>query len=336
MRFLASFPHASWDWYHYRARKVIEGVIEGSNEVFKGESKGKVVLFESKDNIKDTEVLEIINTPQCYGLEYVAGEGLYVTMGQSCAEDCDISKEKVIRINESGHKDLEISLPVFSHLHSVKRTNNGLLITSSGIDAIFEIGLDGSIIWDWWAVEQGYNILKNGEERVIERDVDHRTRSYPTMFQTTHVNQAIEDPHLEDKILAILYHQNSIIRIDKKTKRHEVVMEGLKRPHHLCGREEGYMFTNTRESKVILTDIDFSSMEKFGGRLSEYILSNWVQDTVFTPRGTYLLSDEGNFRFIETDGIKRHNVFEYGKPDRMFEILIVPDDYRIGYNGDPL
>lgn len=329
MRFLASFPHTSWDWYHYRARKVFEGVIEGSNEVFGGESNGKIALFETKNEISDLVLIEEIISPQAYGMDYVKGEGLYFTTGQSCSTDGKVGDEKIVRINEEGYRDLEITSKLFSHLHSIRRTDRGLLVASTGLDAIIEVDLEGNSVWEWWAVDHGYDTLQNGKKRIIDKKVDHRLISYPTMYQTTHVSQAIEDPFYKDSVLAILYHQNSIIRIKKEELKHEVLIDGLKRPHHVIGYKDGYMFTNTRERYVVICDKDFRVVRKFGNRLGGYLLSNWVQDAIPTNRDTFLVADEGNFRFLETDGTKTHSVFEYEKPNRVFEVMQVPDDYRI-------
>jgi hypothetical protein len=329
MRFLVSFPHTSWDWYHYRERKVFEGVIEGSNEVFSGESGGKIVLFESQKNISDVVALQEIKAPQVYGMDYVIGEGLYYTTGQSCSRDGEMGNEKIVRINEDGYKDLEINNRLFSHLHSIRRTKDGLLVASTGLDAIFEVDLDGKIKWEWWAIDHGYDTLKNGEKRKLDKSEDHRLKSYPTMFQTTHLSQAIVDPYDDKKIISVLYHQNSIISISKESLDHKTLLNGLQRPHHVLGHMGGYMFTNTRERKIVFCNNNFDIQQKFGDRLGGYLLSNWIQDALPTDRGTYIVADEGNFRFLETDGFKNHYVFEYGKPDRMFEMLIVPNSYQI-------
>ena len=330
MRFLVSFPYTSWDWYNYRARQNEEiRLTGGSDEVFTGKAGGKIVLYESKKTIDDSRIISLIEPQQPYGMDYVENEGLYFTCGQSCSKDGEPNKEKIMRINPHGEVDLEISSPLFSHLHSIKRTENGLLVVSTGVDAIFEIDLDGNLLWDWWAVDHGYDTLKSGKKRKLDKNADHRTQNYPILSQTTHVSQALEDPHNDDKILATLYHQNSIIRIDKNTSEHEVMIDGLKIPHHIRPLEEGYMFTNTRESMTVICDKDFKIKKKFGQKLGSYQLSNWVQDTIKTTRGTYLIGDEGNFRLIETDSKNEHSSYEYGKPHRMFELYLVPDNFNL-------
>jgi hypothetical protein len=213
----------------------------------------------------------------------------------------------------------------------VQRTERGLLIASSGIDAVVEIDLDGKLVWSWWATDHGYDRLKSGERRRLEKDVDHRRRCYPSHEQTTHVNSAIVDPHDPTKVLAVLFYQGSIVRIDRESGKHEVVASGLNGPHHVRAIAGGYLVSDTRAGVVRLYDRAFRPVsESFGSNRRVLGLIRWTQDALPTPFGTLLIADGNRFRILEVDDRGREAAFGFGMPRRIFQLQAVPDTFSLG------
>ena len=62
-----------------------------------------------------------------------------------------------------------VSLPVFNVLHSLSRTQRGYLVASSGVDVLAEFDEQGQLLWDWWAVEHGFELTPTGEPRVLDK-----------------------------------------------------------------------------------------------------------------------------------------------------------------------
>jgi hypothetical protein len=145
-------------------------------------------------------------------------------------------------------------------MRSLRRTKNGILVTSSGIDAILEVNLDGEIIWDWFGTEQGYSTRYGGGERTIDRDFDHRTLCYSGKLQTTHLNSAIVDPYDESKILTILFYQGKVARIDRETLQLEHVINNLNGAHHIRPHSKGYMLSNSRKGGLGIWVLNLRSL----------------------------------------------------------------------------
>ncbi len=320
--------------FEYRKRKIKEGIVDGSNEVFSCDVGGNIILYESESQVSDAKILGSIRTAQPYGLIYVKQEGLYFTNGQTCSSDGERSSEQITRMNLDGRVDLELASPFFSNLHCLDRTEKGLLFTSTGLDAIFEIDFTGEIFWECWEVNHVYDTLKSGKKRNLNKSQDHRAKCYPTLAQTVHLTQAIIDPHNNERILALLYHQGEIIEIDRTTSETRVLLSGLRKPHHVRKTLNGYLLTNTANSEILLLDRDFKTVQSIGRKLGRYELSNWVQDAAMTERGTYLVGDEGNFRLIEVNqDLSSTDAFYYGEPSRMFHIHLLPESFEVKLNG---
>src|SRR5690242_21137567 len=77
VRFLVSYPQTTWECHHYRMKSLAEGRLYGSNQVQDLNPGGRIDLYETQDQIGDLEKLGELITEQPYGIEYVAGEGLY-------------------------------------------------------------------------------------------------------------------------------------------------------------------------------------------------------------------------------------------------------------------
>ncbi|GAW85543.1 conserved hypothetical protein [Bathymodiolus platifrons methanotrophic gill symbiont] len=325
MRFLISYPQTNWDYAKFRLNRIIKGK-DKSNDVFTGSPGGKIQLLEQLEPMGKYRLLDEIYPTKPFGMEYVAGEGLYFLTGLPCCVDGAPGDEHILRLNDQGEIDLVIKHPLFSQLRSLRRTKNGLLITSSGIDAILEVDLQGEIIWSWFGTEQGYSTKYGGAERTIDRDFDHRTLCYPGRLQTTHLNSAIVDPYDASKILTILFYQGKVARIDRATLELDIVIEDLNGAHHIRPHSKGYMLSNSRKGETRIFDRNFKPLNTIAGT-SPLFPVKWVQDTIELPSGSHLIADCNSFNLRERDQNDRERKFNTKMPNRIFQIEPVSDDY---------
>jgi len=325
MRFLISYPQTNWDYVIFRLNRIIRGK-DKSNDVFIGSPGGKIQLLEQLEPLGKFRLLDEIYPTKPFGMEYVSGEGLYFITGLPCCIDGQAGDEHILRLNEQGEIDLVIKHPLFSQMRSLRRTKNGILVTSSGIDALLEVNLQGEIIWDWFGTEQGYSTRYGGGERTIDRDFDHRTLCYSGKLQTTHLNSAIVDPYDESKILTILFYQGKVIRIDRKTLKLEYVIENLNGAHHIRPHSKGYMLSNSRKGETHIYDRNFQLLKIIDGTNSLFPVK-WVQDTIEMPSGSHLIADCNTFNLRERTADGKECKFNTQLPNRIFQIEPVGNDF---------
>jgi hypothetical protein len=298
-----------------------------SNEVFKGEPGGKIQLLEHQGELGKIKLLEEIFPVKPFGMEFVEGEGLYFICGLPCAEDGVPGDEHIARLNDKGEIDLEIRSPLFSQLRSLRRTENGILVTSSGVDAILEVNFAGDILWAWWATENGYANAYGGGVRSIDKTMDHRFKCYSGKLQTTHMNSAINDPYDDSKILTILFYQGAVARIDKKTLALDIVITGLNGAHHIRKHSKGYMLSNSRKGEVLIFNHGFELIDRIPGT-SSWFPVKWVQDAFEMPDGrSHLIADCNTFNLRERDSYGREKKFNTRMPNRIFQIEPVSDTF---------
>lgn len=338
MKFLVSYAQSSWRYGFFRLNRIIKGrspwvqklLFVPVTDVFAGDPGGEIALYERGKEFGSIRRLGALRCTKPFGMDYVEGEGLYHLAGPICAEDGVAGDEHVVRRNARGEIDLEVRSPLFNLVRTVQRTERGLLLSASGIDAVIEVDLDGNLLWAWWAVDHGYDTLKTGAKRVLEKAADHRLRCYASHDQTTHLNSAIVDPHHPGKVLTVLFYQGSIVSIDRETLQHEVVATGLNGPHHVRATPDGYMVSNTRRGVVQLYDRSFRPAgEVFGSNERVPKMFRWTQDAIQTPHGTHLIADGNRFRILEVDGSGREAAFRFGMPKRVFQLLPVPDSFTL-------
>jgi len=194
-----------------------------------------------------------------------------------------------------------VSSPLFNALHSISRTQRGYLVASTGLDLLLEFNRDGKILWNWWATDHGFELTPSGRPRVLDKSADHRTIKYGTLNQTTHVNSAAELP--DGRILASLFHQGTVIVIDRETGAWQVVLEGLDHPHAVRVLDEGiprdksgdyFTVADTVHGKALLVRTN-----KNGGHVEEEIDAgtNWLQDCHYDgTHNCWILVDGKNSR----------------------------------------
>jgi len=327
MKFVVSSPQTNWDYVKFRLNRIILGK-DKSNDVFRGLPGGKLELFEHNGSLGGITSLATIYPTKPFGMQYVAGEGLYFVTGLPCSEDGVAGDEHIARINDQGKIDLEIRSPLLSQVRSLRRTEKGLLVTASGVDAVLEFDLEANLLWSWWGTEHGYDQAYGGGTRVIDKNMDHRLKNYPGRLQTTHLNSAIVDPYDSSKILTILFYQGKLARIDRETLEHEIVISELNGAHHIRPHSRGYMLSNSRKGEVLIFDKTFKLIDKIRGT-NRYFPVKWVQDAIETPFGTHLIADCNAFKLRECDKNGREKSISTHMPNRVFQIEPVDDSFNL-------
>ena len=216
-----------------------------------------------------------------------------------------------------------VSLPAFNVLHSLSRTQRGYLVASSGVDVLAEFDEQGQLLWDWWAVEHGFELTPTGEPRVLDKGADQRGIRYGTLEQSTHVNSAAELP--DGRVLATLFHQGMVILIERASGAWQPVLEGLDHPHAVRVLD-GQHFTvaDTGHGRGLLASLD----EPRGRVLLEVQTeTDWLQDAQYSQRDDcWFLVDGKNSRVYKRGGISgsKHPVqFDFDPEWRLYELLLL-------------
>jgi hypothetical protein len=216
-----------------------------------------------------------------------------------------------------------VSLPMFNMLHSLSRTRQGYLVASTGIDALVEFKPDGQLLWSWWAVQHGFEFTPTGEQRVLDVSVDHRSTRYGTLTQTTHVNSAAELP--DGRILASLFHQGTVIAIDRESGNWQTVVEGLDHPHAVrVLDEQHFTVADTARGRALLI-----RMEHGQGKVATEVSvdTDWLQDAQYDEQhNSWLLVDGKHSRLILRGGLKGRETlaqFDLHPEWRLYETLVV-------------
>lgn len=216
-----------------------------------------------------------------------------------------------------------VSLPSFNVLHSLARTQHGYLVASSGVDVIAEFNERGQLLWDWWAVEHGFELTPTGEPRVLEKSADHRAMRYGTLEQTTHVNSVAELP--DGRILATLFHQGMVILIERANGTWRPVLEGLAHPHAVRILDaQHFTVADTGHGQALLV-----SLEHERGHVLQKIQveTDWLQDCQYSTRyECWFLVDGKHSRVLRRGGMageKPLATFEFDPEWRLYELLVL-------------
>jgi hypothetical protein len=178
-------------------------------------------------------------------------------------------------------------LPLLNAVHWLSATDNGWLVVSSGIDLIFEVDRSGRVIWEWWAMDHGFDTDPLGRRRQLDRDADHRGIDYGTIANTSHVNSAVR---LSDgSTLASLFHQGQLVLIEPDGQTH-VLVDELDHPHAVrCLPDRRVSVANTGRGEVLIFDWARGPCSVRGLPAS----TDWLQDAYW---------DETHLGWILTDG----------------------------------
>ena len=229
------------------------------------------------------------STRKTFDLKMAAGmvdseQGVFVTTFNGVAE-FDAERE-TLRLNA-------VSSPLFNALHSLSRSRRGYLVASTGLDLLLEFNREGEILWNWWATDHGFELTPDGRRREIDKSADHRTIRYGTLSQTTHVNSVAELP--DGRVLATLFHQGTVIAIDRASGEWQTVLEGLDHPHAVrVLDEQHFTVADTVHGRAVL-----ASLKGNEGKIEAEIDAgtNWLQDCRYDARyNCWVLVDGKNSR----------------------------------------
>ncbi len=223
--------------------------------------------------------------------------------------------------NLSSIRQETISLPTFNLLHSLSRSRRGYLVASTGLDVIIEFSESGEVLWQWWAVDHGFEQTPTGEPRFLDKTADYRGVKFGTLAQTTHVNSVSELPN--GTILATLFHQGTVIAIDRATGNWQLVLDGLDHPHSVRILSEEYVtIADTAHGRGLLVKI-----KDLKGEIKAEVdaQTDWLQDCSYDARNDrWVLVDGKKTRLIlrsGTDGKKLHSIIDLDPEWRLYEAL---------------
>jgi len=321
---------------HWRSHNSIAGqetrtecplTVLGSYEKPKEDLGGALCLIEDKGippprgHDKSDPDLKTIELQMAAGM-VTSEKGVFVTSFGSVHEvDADLSSVR----------QHMVSSPLFNALHSISRTQRGYLVASTGLDLLLEFNRDGEILWSWWATDHGFELTPAGRPRELDKSADHRTIKYGTLSQTTHVNSAAELP--DGRILASLFHQGTVIVIDRETGAWQVVLEGLDHPHAVRVLNEGiprdksgnyFTVADTVHGKALLVRTNNK-----GGHVEEEIDAgtNWLQDCHYDSiHNCWILVDGKNSRISlrrGRSGERTFAQFDFDPEWRLYEAHIL-------------
>lgn len=192
-----------------------------------------------------------------------------------------------------------ISSPLFNALHSLSRSRRGYLVASTGVDLLVEFDQAGEILWTWWATDHGFEQTPAGRRRQLDKAVDHRTIKYGTLAQTTHVNSVAELP--DGRVLATLFHQGTVIAIDRENGAWQTVLEGLDHPHAVrVLDEQHFTVADTVGGRALLVSLK-GQESKIEAEVSAG--TSWLQDCRYDARhNCWVLVDGKNSRVVLRGG----------------------------------
>lgn len=232
------------------------------------------------------------------------GNVVYTPMGFCLDQDFmylnDLEGSSVFTVDlvrQPGRLVRRISHPYMNDLHGLCRTRRGLLVASTGTDAVLELDLDGNLLYDWWAADHGYRLSPAGVVREAGRGREHRDQYYHTRMQTTHLNKAVfRDPD-ERLILIVLFHQGQVIQVDRSPAadgKPLTLVSGLARPHGLTRTPFGWVIANSAAAELITFDDDFHITGRYAIETG-----GWLQDVRMLSNGHFLVNDVDNHCVLE-------------------------------------
>jgi hypothetical protein len=223
----------------------------------------------------------------------------------------------------SALKQDAVSLASFNVLHSLSRTQRGYLVASSGVDVLAEFDERGQLLWDWWAVEHGFELTPTGEPRALDKSADHRDMRYGTLEQSTHVNSAAELP--DGRILATLFHQGMVILIERAGGTWRPVLEGLDHPHAVRILDaQHFTVADTAHGQALLVGLE----NERGSVLQKVqVETDWLQDCQYSQRHEcWFLVDGKHSRVLRRGGLAGEKplvTFDFDPEWRLYELLLL-------------
>ncbi len=220
----------------------------------------------------------------------------------------------IVVLNGYGQEVHRFSHRALNNLHTITPTNRGFLVTNSGLDALCELDSRGNMLYEWSALDHGYPSLPGGQVRTIDYSLDQRYIFYATAGHTTHINSAcFADPE-ERTILATLFHQGTIIAIDRLGSDTQTLLGGLKSPHDLRRYPHGgWIVSDTGHHQALILNDHWEVTHTITGDF------DWVQSSAPLRDGSVIIADTNHHRLVRV----------YPNEHHYREIRAFPPDWRI-------
>jgi hypothetical protein len=225
---------------------------------------------------------------------------------------------RILKFNTNFVLEETIASRWMSDLHSLVSDDRGLLLTSSGADAILEFTVDGKCTWSWFAEDHGYAQTPN-HPGASRNDKDFRFNPIVTDAQLTHCNSAVRSSDGKS-ILATLFHQGQLIMIDRASGAPKVLVDGLAKPHSIRKVPGGgWILSDSGAHSVVLLDEGFwvTGIIEAG--------FDWVQDALALDEDAILIADANNSRLA---------IWSRSKQDILKEVRY-SDEWKI-YQVEPV
>lgn len=222
---------------------------------------------------------------------------------------------ETLAVDGHGRERKRFSHRFLNNVHTLVPTRRGFLLTSTGTDSIVEVDQDGAMLYEWCALDHGYHLLKNHERRVLDRAVDQRYVVYPTTSShATHVNAAFYRDPEESCILATLFHQGTVIAIDRASGAATTVFAGLSAPHDLRPFPGGgWIVSDTGNNQTLLLSEDWQVRRRI------VLGFDWVQSSAPLADGSIIIADTNHHRLVRVSA----------QEEQPMETRIFPPDWRI-------
>lgn len=214
-----------------------------------------------------------------------------------------------------------ISNPWFSYIHTVSVSENKILISSSGFDAVFEYDLqNGQKLSEWFAWENGFNkgfdpdkdkeLLLTRDEKLAgkyEKEgkdfllISHPLQQVlPTAQRAAFINSVVYDACDLSNIIATFFHEGALFSIDLRTGEPKKILTGLKNPHGGMRHNEFYAATSTATGEFVIGNLSRQQRINFSnlpGKSPELGDLEWIQNTKFHD-GNFISIDSNRNCFI--------------------------------------
>ncbi len=254
-----------------------------------------------------------------------------------------IAAEDVVHLWK-GDKYSSIQNPWFSYIHTVhlnRKDPKRILISSSGLDCLFEYDWDSSNCnWEWFAWENGFQNgtdPKSGEDIFLTRNAEEaealsvagkkfklisnpKEEVLPTAMRAAFINSALYDDKIENSIIATFFHEGAAFRIDQKSMKAEKVISNMKNPHGGRRLGNGYLATSTGQGQVVLKNesgeerFSFSDLPNKPEELGD---SEWLQNTAIIR--DHLITIDSN----------RTSFVIWNPEKKLFDMIPYNDDWAV-------
>lgn len=230
------------------------------------------------------------------------------------------SSNTILRI-KGGKIVEELRNNLFSQVHVLTKTKNNTVIAAcSNTDSLVEFNPLSSkdSVWEWIATDYDeFSIDRTGKSRKIDNKINYqKLQDFGTRNHTTHINSV--EVYDKSHVLATLFHQGCLIRINKKTKKTETIINNLINPHGVHKISTGYILSDTKNGRVVLLKNNLTVKSIFN------VKSKWVQDSVEYNDNIIIIGDDdnGNLIFLDKNG-KESRRFCWDNNERKLSSLSV-------------